>query len=373
MLGTMSTPSPSDESSQPAAEPIANPSAAAPYEEATAPRKGENIDQYVDHRVTEQLADVLVPPPPPRRRVMLPVSLFLATCVMTFLAGCYGWMPLFAGQPLAGQESLAAVIVANWPTGLAYMAGVMGILFFHEMGHFLAALYYRVPASLPFFIPVPMMTVGTMGAVIGMEGSKANRKELFDIGIAGPLAGLVLAIPLLIYGIYVAEAVNVAELLVNRPYPVIFAAGNGSPIGWPVFTYGDPLFVTLFLNTIRPDLGPGDVLLNNPFYMAGWVGFFVTGLNMLPVSQLDGGHVAYAAVGRYSRPLARLFLIGVGLYIVIAAQYAWLLMFVLVVMLGVDHPRTADDTVHINWPRRVLGLVSLLIPILCFPPFPFRY
>ena len=150
----------------------------------------------------------------------------------------------------------------------------MGILLAHEMGHFLQALRYHVPASLPFFIPMPISQLGTMGAVIGMQGSNANRKELFDIGLSGPWAGLVVAIPVSIAGILQASYVV-------------------PPPGIPA-DFADPLIFRLLMAWFRPDLPEGAELIMNPLLMAGWVGMLITGLNMLPVSQLDGGHVTYA-------------------------------------------------------------------------------
>ena len=167
----------------------------------------------------------------------------------------------------------------NWRQGLVYMGVVMGLLLAHEMGHFLMALRHRVPASLPYFIPMPLIPFGTLGAVIGMEGSRANRRQMFDLGIAGPLAGLAVTLPILWLGIL--------------RLPAAPAAGQS-------FCFHNPLILQHMIAWLRPDYPTPDVLyLNqfNPFLMAGWVGLLVTGLNMLPVSQLDGGHVAYALLG----------------------------------------------------------------------------
>src|SRR5262249_45528911 len=144
--------------------------------------------------------------------------------------------------------------------------------------HFIQAVRYGVPASLPFFIPMPFTPLGTMGAVIGMQGSDADRKELFDIGLTGPLAGLFVALPLTWYGIQVAH-----------PFPLNVPAG---------LHFQDPLLLKGMMWYLRPDLQAGQELTMNPFLMAGWVGMLITGLNMLPISQLDGGHVAYAILGR---------------------------------------------------------------------------
>jgi Zn-dependent protease len=312
-------------------------------------------------------------PPPYRRRIRRPLILFVLTCVTTFFAGCYHWMPLILGQDVdfyfqkssverswihaIGSYAINAVPNVfdaarhNWRDGLVFMSGVMCVLLMHEMGHFLMTVRHRIPASFPYFIPIPIMITGTMGAVISMDGSRANRKELFDIGLAGPLAGLVVTIPLVVIGIMTSKAVHVG----------------------PGHHFGDPLLVKLLIPWLRP-MPPNFELTVNPIYMAGWVGMLITGLNMLPVSQLDGGHVAYAVLGRGARWLGRLIFVMATLFtafnIITSGNFTWALMLVIVYLIGVDHPPTADDTARIGPLRWTLGLLSLLIPIFCFPPIP---
>jgi membrane-associated protease RseP (regulator of RpoE activity) len=187
---------------------------------------------------------------------------------------------------------------------------------------------------------------GTMGAVIAMDGSKANRKQLFDIGISGPWAGLIVALPIVWLGIQQATPAPPAD-----------------------FMLGDPLLFRILTAFLRPDL-PEGVVLNkaNPWLMAGWVGMLITGLNMLPVSQLDGGHVIYGLFGSGAHRVARGFVIAAILFVVLGEHYTWTLMLVLVILLGVDHPPTADDSVPIGPFRYVLGLISLALPVLCFTP-----
>jgi membrane-associated protease RseP (regulator of RpoE activity) len=281
---------------------------------------------------------------PRRRRIVLPVFLFAATCFSTFLAGALDWNP---GYYLESSRQSDQLLAANWRQGLIYMAAVIGILLTHEMGHFLQAVRYGVPASLPYFIPVPVLMTGTMGAVIGMEGSRADRKQLFDIGLSGPVAGLIVALPIIWFGIKTATAMSpTAE-----------------------FQLGDPLIFKLMASYLRPDI-PDNALLNkhNPLLMAGWVGMLITGLNMLPISQLDGGHVIYGLFGRRAHLVARAFLVVAIAFIVLGDHYNWTLMLVLVILLGVDHPATRDDDVPLGFWRRAIGLLSLGIPVLCFTP-----
>src|SRR5262245_57657652 len=167
------------------------------------------------------------------------------------------------------------------------MVCVLAILFAHEMGHFLMTLWHGVPASYPYFIPFPLSPFGTMGAVISMDGVKANRREIFDIGLAGPLAGLVVAIPIM--------AIGITQLDSTEP---------GYGIG-----FGLPLLVTQWLSHLQPTGYEGQTVVYasqmNPYFAAGWVGLMITGLNMMPVSQLDGGHVSYCLLGWVGHWLAR--------------------------------------------------------------------
>jgi membrane-associated protease RseP (regulator of RpoE activity) len=270
----------------------------------------------------------------------LSLCLFLATCLSTFWAGATNWIP-FAF--LDDRQAALAMVQAHWWQGLQYMLAVMAILVTHEMGHLVQVLRYRVPTSFPLFIPVPIMMTGTMGAVIQMDGSRANRKQLFDIGLTGPWAGLIVAIPMIWFGIK-----------------------NAQPTSHD-FHLGTPLVFQLIGNWVRPDLESG-ILYKHPLFMAGWVGMLITGLNMLPVSQLDGGHVIYGLFGRQAKWVARAFIIAAIVFIILQEQYNWVVMLVLVLLLGVDHPPTENDDVPLGPVRWVIGLASLLIPILCFTP-----
>ncbi len=305
--------------------------------------------------------------PARRRRVALPVVLFLLTCLSTFLVGAAGWRPDLLVMRTAravdvlglawaqghGLGALGAVyrsLQLDVLRGLVFMAAAMGILLTHEMGHFLATLKYKIPASLPFFLPVPIIPFGTLGAVIAMQNSRADRRQLFDLGIAGPLAGLVVALPVLILGIRHLDAGVVPG---SEP------------------TLSNPLLICWMIEALRPDVvSPESLSLGrfNPLLMAGWLGILVTGLNMVPLSQLDGGHVAYGLLGRRAHTLARLLVVAAIITILVFEAYIWVPMFALVVLLGIHHPPTADDFVPLGWPRRILGYASLVLPVLCFPP-----
>jgi len=306
-----------------------------------------------------------------RRRLMVPLVTFVLTCFSTYFVGALHWSPDDLTSLLTIPFSLSSNpytampvrlnILERWNShaGFIYMACVLAILLSHEMGHFVTTLIHRVRASLPYFVPFPISPLGTMGAVIGMDGSRADRKQIFDIGLAGPLAGLVVAVPIIWIGAQRLDLVHTA------------------PIGHRIEL---PLAMRLLVDYFHPgqynpNLGIGFNQLN-AWFMAGWVGLLVTGLNMMPVSQLDGGHVTYALFGRGAHWLARAFMVVVFVYIgIMSIFYAapvWVLMALLVVFIGTDHPPTRDDSVPLGWFRKGLGLASLLIPVFCFVPNPFH-
>ena len=276
---------------------------------------------------------------PEIRRLRLQALLYLLTCLTTFAAGVVGWEPMLLGF----DDDMLAQLGQQWPRGLAYMVAVMAVLTAHEAGHFIAAWWHRIPATLPFFLPVPVLLTGTLGAVIGMEGSRANRRQLFDIALGGQLAGLVVAIPVMAVG-----------MLLGTP-------SDSSPFAL------SPL-ARWMLATVRPDAAEG--IEPNALFMAGWVGLLVTGLNMIPVSQLDGGHVSYAIFGRQSKWVARGVLAGAVVAIALLGLYNWIAMVVIVMLMGTDHPPIRQDGRPLGLVRTTLGLFALLIPVVTFMPEP---
>ena len=328
-------------------------------------------DEPGDADVVAQLVDDGKPPVQidnetlRKRRVKLPIILFLITCVSTFWVGATEWVPftvmgectrpiaLFGVFPMPTQFDMMPIrrtLVSHWDDGLIYTASLLAILFTHEMGHFLATVRYRIPASLPYFLPLPISPIGTLGAVIGMDGMRADRKQMFDIGIAGPLAGLVIAIPIMWVGINDLDLTQTDE--------------GGFHVDLPIAAKAAMAFVD------PPGYAPGTKIWNtqlNPYFMAGWVGLLITGLNMLPVSQLDGGHVTYTLFGKRAHWIARIFML-VALIFIVSVNPGLIVMFTLVMLVGVDHPPTRDDSVPLGWFRYTLGCLSLSIPLLCFAP-----
>ncbi len=289
-----------------------------------------------------------------KRKTRTPIILFLLTCVSTFWVGATNWMPLHIISICLGTSSLLPLrhaLLVYWDQGLIYMACVLAILMTHEMGHFIATLCHRIRASLPYFLPFPINPIGTFGAVIMMDAMRADRKQMFDIGIAGPIAGLVVAVPIMWYG------VATLDLTV--------------PVGGAIKLHM-PLAVHWLMNLYHPDAyEPGSgvwITQLNPYFMAGWVGLLVTGLNMIPVSQLDGGHITYTLFGKAAHWIARAFMVGAIAYIVYTGNPALIIMVILIVLIGTDHPPTKNDREPIGVFRTILGYGSLAIPILCFPP-----
>lgn len=313
---------------------------------------GSNVSTFYDELTDGYLM--------PKRRTVLPIVLFLLTCASTFWVGVSLWNPnifeplytAFVDVSLIGFRQR---ILAHWDAGLTYMAAVMLILLLHELGHFVATVYYRVPASYPFFLPFPANPIGTLGAVIGMQGAYADRKQIFDIGIAGPLAGLVAAIPIAYFGVSQLDL---------------------SSSGYGGYGFRLPLLMDWFATSWNvPGYETGDVVWMsqlNPLFVAGWVGMLITGLNMMPIGQLDGGHITYTLFGKSSHLLARALIVFAIAYMVYHNNFILIIMVVLLLLMGPNHPPTRDDTVPIGPWRYALGLLSLTIPVLCFPPQIFK-
>ena len=227
----------------------------------------------------------------------------------------------------------------------------MSILTAHEFGHYFAARYHRVQASLPYFIPLPAQVslFGTLGAVIRMSPHIPNRRALFDIASAGPIAGLVIALPVAFIGVATSE------------YRTPDLEGS--------FILGDPLMFTVMEWIISGGRPEGTDLYLNEMAYAGWVGLFVTSLNLLPIGQLDGGHVIYAVFAAKSRFVAATAFVGLAL-VTIFMSPAYILFVILLWFFRIKHPPTMNDFILLDRPRRIVAAGLLLVFILCFTPVP---
>ncbi len=248
----------------------------------------------------------------------------------------------------------ALTVLSTWVTGgPAYSIAILSILLCHEMGHYLMCRRYRVPASLPLFIPMPLISpFGTMGAIIRMSGQIRNRRVLYDIGIAGPLAGILPALAAVAWGLAHSE-------VILRP--------TGAA---PYMSLGDSLIFRGAQLLFFPGLGAHQDILLHPVAFAGWAGLFVTALNLLPIGQLDGGHVLYGLLGSRSWKIS---IVVLGSLAALAVFYpGWWTLVVLLLLLGFRHPRTLDETRPLDARRKALGIFALVFFVVSFIPQPFR-
>ena len=242
--------------------------------------------------------------------------------------------------------------------GLWYSLTILAILGAHEMGHYLACRYYQVDASLPFFIPVPptWLLTGTLGAFIRIREPIPTKPVLFDIGVAGPIAGFVVAVPALFIGLSLSRVV---------PLPPDFVG----------LELGEPLLFQ-FAAWVTLGATPGGYSINlHPMGFAAWFGLLATMLNLFPFGQLDGGHISYAALGsRSTQVTIGTVAFAIFLTFVSLSWLFWAVMMVLMlVTLGPRHPRTADDHLPLDRTRVLIAVGTLVIFALCFTPAPINF
>ena len=289
------------------------------------------------------------------------LALFLATLATVLFIG--------AGNALQYAEQFEGVqisydlltILSNLHRGIPFAAALLGILLAHELSHYVVARRYGSPVSLPYFIPMPNL-LGTMGAVITQKAPMRNRKALFDIGIAGPLGGLVVAIPLLFLGLSLST--------VQAPPPGLDQAlqeGNSLLyIGAKSLVFGE----------ILPSNGR-DVWIH-PVAFAAWAGLLVTMINLIPVGQLDGGHISYALLGHAAWTLGYVFIAAMlawGGFLLLRGNQAggfWVLWGFMNIILNRKHPPPLDDVTALRGGRIAVGILMLVIFIVTFMPSPLR-
>jgi membrane-associated protease RseP (regulator of RpoE activity) len=265
---------------------------------------------------------------------------------------------IFGNQLRTTLILIILTIFSTWyVNGFSYAITIVITLLAHEMGHYLMCRKYGLRATLPFFIPFPFPMLnpfGTMGAVIRIEDRMPNRKVLFDVGIAGPLAGLVFTIPALLIGLKLSTVTNVSSI------------SSGS------LMLGDSLLFKLFSWLIFGAIPEGSDVILHPIAFAGWAGLFVTALNLLPLGQLDGGHVLYALFGPNSSVIYKIVF---SMFIGVCAFFypGWFLLILLLLWFGYNHPAPIDDFTPIDKRRRILGYVILIIFIISFTPVPFSF
>lgn len=276
-----------------------------------------------------------------KRFPLINIILFLLTLFTTIAAGAF-------------QKGVNPITEpARLVEGLPFSISLMCILLTHEFAHYFASRKHRIRATLPYFIPAPPPIIfGTFGAFIKMKSPILSRKALVDVGASGPVAGFFVALIATIVGLSLSEVVTVKDV--------------------PVALYlGDSILFRFLTYLIIGSVPEGKDIFLHPIAFAGWIGFFVTFLNLMPIGQLDGGHITYALIGKKHRNVS-LFLIGLLIFFGAFYFHGWLVWALLMIILGVNHPPIFNADMPLDQRRRFLGSFCFLIFILTFIPVPFH-
>lgn len=276
------------------------------------------------------------------------VVLFALTCLTTTIVGTVLMADFNDRLPenVAGFFASMLRSPSMLVSGLPFSIAIMTILMAHEMGHYLTCRYYGIDASLPYFIP---WFTGTMGAFIRIRSAIPDRASLLEVGIAGPIAGFVFAVPA-----FILALLNSRFVVMPQHY----------------FGFGEPLIFKGLVALFQKTPPPGMELHLHPIGLAAWFGFFATALNLLPVGQLDGGHVSYSLLGGLHKKISQgivFLLIPLGIFY----WQGWLVWTTVLLILGIRHPMTLDDSVPLSPRHKWLGWAGIAMLILCFTPMPF--
>ena len=286
-------------------------------------------------------------------RVWLHAVLFVLTLASTTFVGAGHYLGFlnFSGTPVQGVPLTGALVHGLW-----YSVTILLILGCHELGHYLACRYYDVDASLPYFLPFPVLLTGTMGAFIRIREPIPRKHMLFDIGIAGPIAGFLVAVPALFIGMAMSTVVRVPQN----------TAG--------LLELGEPLLFKMAAAVFWGTPPDGYSLNMHPVAFAAWFGMLATALNLFPIGQLDGGHISYSVFGRRSTYVTFATIgIAIGLAYFSASWIVWTgLTIAMLFMFGPRHPRVFDEEVPLDRTRKILALFALAMFILCFTPAPIQ-
>ena len=312
-------------------------------------------------------------PKPKPSNSWINLGLFIITFLsIVFSGGLYGMEEMPTGSGL----QIAWAFIRS---GLPFALSLIAILAAHEFGHYFAGRYHGVHVTLPYFIPFPFSQFGTMGAFINMKELPKNRRVLLDIGVAGPLSGLVVAIPLLLFGLMLSSTQPIPVAAAGRTmlegnsilYLFLKLVVFGKLLPEPASFNGVPqaLYWVRYFFTGRPfPLGATDVFLH-PVAWAGWAGLLVTSLNLIPAGQLDGGHVIYVLLGREkAQRLFPFILVGLGLLGFVWG--GWWLWALLIFMLGRRFAEPLDQITELDQPRRIIALIGFVLFFLTFIPVP---
>jgi len=238
--------------------------------------------------------------------------------------------------------------------GFAFALPVLAILLAHELGHYILCRRYKLPATPPYFLPAPI-GLGTFGAFIRIRGAIRSKRELFDVGVAGPIAGFAALLPVMVYGVARSAPATVSRVPESSAAMVLYLPGKSILYAALARLFHGPLADSVILNP-------------HPFALAAWVGCFATMLNLLPLAQLDGGHLLYAVIGRWQRRLAPVLWAGL-----LAAGFlwpGWFLWCAIVLLIGLRHPPVLDEAEPLDRRRKWLAAAAVAIFLLCFMPVP---
>ncbi|MEK6256468.1 MAG: site-2 protease family protein [Chloroflexota bacterium] len=302
------------------------------------------------------------------------VGLFFATLLSMLLIGAAN---VYEGPVADNMLQLYGQLMLHLGSGWPYAGSLLAILLAHEFGHYFAGRYHKTAVTLPYFIPLPLIGgFGTLGAAIRLKEPPKNKRVLLDIGIAGPLAGLVVAIPIVLFGLINSDLGVISEGSVMEGNSIIYLLAkyiaHGELLPAPI-SYGDVnpiLFWIKYIFTGLPfPIGGKDVLLN-PVAWAGWAGLLVTAINLIPTGQLDGGHTLYALIGEKVSKLRPYVL---GVLLAMGFLYSgWWLWAMLIYFLGRFHAQPYDQITQLDSNRKILAVITLIIFILVFIPVPLR-
>ena len=307
------------------------------------------------------------------------VILFLLTLVSMLMAGAMYGMEAPADTSILG---ILQATIQNLPNGITFAASLLGILMAHEFGHYFAARFHRIAVSLPYFLPFPLSLFGTLGAFIRLKEPPKNRRVLLDIGLSGPIAGLIVAIPVLLIGLYLSDLGRLplnamtAQGSVLEGNSLLYLAMKyivtGEFLPKPLHYAGLSPFiywVRYFFIGLPMPYGGTDVLLH-PLAWAGWAGLLVTMLNLIPAGQLDGGHAIYVLLGKATK---RLWPFIIGLLLLLGTVWpGWYIWAGLVFLMGRTYARPRDEITPLDPRRKWLAIFGLVLFVLVFIPVPLR-
>ena len=307
---------------------------------------------------TPQQPPVMIPAAPADRRRREPwaryIILFVLTVVSTTQAGGMHYVNFtYAFSQLFPRIPVMSLLIH----GLWYSLSILAILGCHELGHYYACRYYRVDASRPYFLPIPLPLTGTLGAFIRIRAPIPGKRALFDIGIAGPIAGFLVALPVLLAGMHMSTVVKVPQ-----------------DFRGDVFELGEPLLFKAAEWLTFGNIPDGYTVNMHPMAFAAWFGMLATALNLFPIGQLDGGHISYAVLGRRSTAVTMVMVpCLIGLSFLSMSWIVWTVVTVgMLLVFGPRHPRVFDEDTPLDTSRMWLAAFALLMFILCFTPAPIQ-